>query len=261
MSKSLKNFITIQQALEKYSATQIRLLVLLHSWSSTLDYSDRGMDKPISYEKMLTEFFLNIKTHLRSMKPLNHSAAYRKYDERDLNLNETFSGKRREIHVALCDSVDTPTVMEHIRHLITATNIYMNTLNVTHNGLLLRNIAVYISRLLDMFGLNPGSVSVHQDIGFARVAEQGATAVNVEDIAMPYVEAFARFRDSVRTIARAAKNTEILVKCDEVRNEVLPELGVRLEDQRKCFVSLRSLYISSRTFSGWKPSYNQILRS
>ena len=260
MSKSLKNFITIQQALEKYTARQIRLLFLLHSWSSTLDYSDHGMEKALTYEKLLNEFFLNIKTYLRSMKQLNHSNAYQKCDERDLTLNETFSKKKREVHNALCDSIDTPEVMDQIRHLITATNIYMNTANVTHNGLLLRNIAVYITRLLDIFGLNPSSVSVDQDIGFTRTAEQGATAINVEDVAMPYVEAFAQFRDAVRGIAIAAKNKDILIKCDEVRNETLPELGVRLEDQRKSSNECHSSR-SPRTalFSRWKSSNDQIL--
>jgi cysteinyl-tRNA synthetase len=230
MSKSLKNFVTIQQALEKYTFRQIRLLFLLHSWSSTLDYSDHGMEKALSYEKMLNEFFLNIKTHLRSMKQLNHSDAYTKFDEHDLTLNERFSITKKQIHLALCDSIDTPTVMEQIRQLVSTTNIYMNTANTTINRLLLRNIAAYITRLINIFGLNSSTSSV-DDIGFTRSIEQQASAVNVEDIAMPYVEQFALFRDAVRTQAIAIKNKEILTLCDHVRNEILPDLGVRLEDQ------------------------------
>ncbi|CAF0971316.1 unnamed protein product [Rotaria sordida] len=233
MSKSLKNFVTIQQALEKYTSRQIRLLFLLHSWASTLDYSDHGMEKTLNYEKMLNEFFLNIKTHLRSMKQLNHSNAYTKFDENDLQLNERFSTAKKQIHIALCDSIDTPTVMENIRQLITTTNIYMNRTNAIINRLLLRNIAVYITRLIDIFGLNSsGSSSSSTDnIGFTRSSEQQqASSINVEDIAMPYVEQFALFRDAVRTQAITVKNKEILTLCDHVRNEILPELGVRLED-------------------------------
>jgi cysteinyl-tRNA synthetase len=48
---------------------------------------------------------------------------------------------------------------------------------------------------------------------------------------MPYVEQFALFRDGVRAQAVAIKNKEILSLCDHVRNEILPELGVRLEDR------------------------------
>jgi cysteinyl-tRNA synthetase len=40
MSKSLKNFITIRQALDKYTARQLRMLFLVHSWHGTMDYSE-----------------------------------------------------------------------------------------------------------------------------------------------------------------------------------------------------------------------------
>lgn len=53
MSKSLKNFVTIQDALEKYSARQLRLAFLLHSWKDTLDYSDNTMNIAVQYEKFL----------------------------------------------------------------------------------------------------------------------------------------------------------------------------------------------------------------
>lgn len=230
MSKSLKNFITIRQALEKYSFRQIRFLFLLHSWSSTLDYSDHGMEKALTYEKMLDEFFLNIKAQIRSMKPLSHSDAYTKFNERDLKLNEDFSSTQKQIHFALCDSIDTPTAMEQIRQLVTTTNIYMNERNTTVNQLLLRNIAVYITRLINIFGLN-SPVTAADEIGFTRLTEQQTSSINVEDVAMPYVQAFSDFRDGVRTIAISVKNKEILTLCDQVRNDVLPELGVRLEDK------------------------------
>ena len=236
MSKSLKNFITIQQALKTYSFRQIRLLFLLHSWSSTLDYSDAGMEQALAYEKTLNEFFLNIKDHLRSMKPLTHADGYLKWNEQDLALDERFSELKNQIHLALCDSIDTPAVMDIIRDLITSTNKYMNTPNITMNCLLLKTIARYITHLLDIFGLNSSSTSSDHEIGFSRATEQKASAVNVEDIAMPYVEQFARFRDEVRAEAIAVKNKEILSLCDQVRNEILPDLGVRLEDRGKKFI-------------------------
>ena len=51
MSKSLKNFITIQEVLQKYTARQLRLTFLLHQWKDTLDYSENTMELAISYEK------------------------------------------------------------------------------------------------------------------------------------------------------------------------------------------------------------------
>lgn len=48
---------------------------------------------------------------------------------------------------------------------------------------------------------------------------------------MPYLTALSQFRDSVRENARDLKATDILKLCDQLRDEILPNLGVRLEDR------------------------------
>ena len=48
---------------------------------------------------------------------------------------------------------------------------------------------------------------------------------------MPYLEALSTFRDDVRRDARGIKAVSILQACDRIRDEVLPNLGVRLEDK------------------------------
>ena len=48
---------------------------------------------------------------------------------------------------------------------------------------------------------------------------------------MPYVRILAEFRDSVRTHARESKNVDILKECDNLRDDILPNVGVRLEDR------------------------------
>lgn len=41
----------------------------------------------------------------------------------------------------------------------------------------------------------------------------------------------AEFRDNVRNNARVIRATEILKECDKLRDEILPNMGVRLEDR------------------------------
>lgn len=53
MSKSLKNFITINDALKKHSWRQLRLAFLLHAWNATLDYGDTTMREALAFEKSL----------------------------------------------------------------------------------------------------------------------------------------------------------------------------------------------------------------
>jgi cysteinyl-tRNA synthetase len=48
---------------------------------------------------------------------------------------------------------------------------------------------------------------------------------------MPYLSALATFRENIRNMARTAKNSDILKECDVIRDDVLPKLGVRLEDR------------------------------
>ena len=52
MSKSLKNFVTIKEALQRYTSRQLRLAFLLHPWSATLDYSDQTMVEALHTEKL-----------------------------------------------------------------------------------------------------------------------------------------------------------------------------------------------------------------
>lgn len=54
MSKSLKNFITIREALEKYSASQIRIMFLMHNWDSTLDFKHSSLIVAKEFESRLT---------------------------------------------------------------------------------------------------------------------------------------------------------------------------------------------------------------
>lgn len=48
---------------------------------------------------------------------------------------------------------------------------------------------------------------------------------------MPYLETLSTFRGAVRSAARNGRANEVLSLCDELRDVVLPELGVRLEDK------------------------------
>lgn len=56
---------------------------------------------------------------------------------------------------------------------------------------------------------------------------------------MPYLTTLAEFRNSVREVARSQKCTEILTICDALRDDILPELGVRLEDREGAASSIK----------------------
>ena len=55
--------------------------------------------------------------------------------------------------------------------------------------------------------------------------------LQLEETVMPYVRILAEFRGSVRTQARETKDMVILKECDSLRDDILPTVGVRLEDR------------------------------
>ncbi|KAL5007800.1 hypothetical protein ScPMuIL_016606, partial [Solemya velum] len=225
MSKSLKNFITIKEALQQHTARQLRLLFLLHSWKDTLDYSPNSMEIAIKYEKLLSEFFLTVKDVLRST-PGHGVAAFEKWTNEELTLNKKYLDTRDIVHEAMCDSVNTRACLEAIRDLIGTANIYISSIKTEKrqpNRQILHNISTYITWLLKIFGAIGGDFA----IGFPQETSQG---VDMEEVVIPYLAAFADFREKVRQVSRENKVTEILKLCDAVRDDTLPNLGVRLED-------------------------------
>uniref|UniRef100_A0A8C2KQU4 Cysteine--tRNA ligase, cytoplasmic n=1 Tax=Cyprinus carpio TaxID=7962 RepID=A0A8C2KQU4_CYPCA len=226
MSKSLKNFITIKDALAKHTARQLRLAFLMHSWKDTLDYSNNTMESAIQFERFINEFFLNVKDILRS--PTDITGQFEKWEAEEIELNKSFYEKKTSVHEALCDNIDTRSALEEMRALVGQSNTYMaarRSAKLLPNRMLLQSIALYLTEMLKTFGAIEGS----EPIGFP-VGGNGQNA-DLESTVIPYLSVLSDFREDVRKIAREEKVTELLRLCDELRDNTLPELGVRLEDR------------------------------
>lgn len=224
MSKSLKNFVSIQQALEKHSARQLRFAFLLHSWKDTLDYSENTMEIAVTYEKLFNEFFLSVKDVTRdTVSSGTNLKTFSKWDQTEIKLSDCFSLTKDRVHAALCDNIDTRTALEQMRELVSASNVYLREKRPP-DSLLLVSIAQYLTKMLNIFGCMP----TENNIGFP---VSGTGTFDLERTVMPYVTLLADFRSTIRTHARTIKATEILNECDLLRDEKLPEIGVRLEDR------------------------------
>ncbi|MBV98767.1 Cysteine--tRNA ligase, cytoplasmic, partial [Eschrichtius robustus] len=225
MSKSLKNFITIKDALKKHSARQLRLAFLMHSWKDALDYSANTMESALQCEKLLNEFFLNVKDLLRA--PVEVAGQFEKWEDKEMELNESFYDKKAAVHEALCDNVDTRTVLEEMRALVGQCNLYMAARKAARrrpNCALLESIAQYLTHMLQIFGV----IEEESSLGFP-VGGPG-TSLNLEPTVMPYLQVLSEFREGVRRVAREHGVPEVLQLSDALRDDVLPELGVRFED-------------------------------
>lgn len=53
MSKSLKNFVPIRDALKKYGARRLRMRFLMNNWEAPMDFQEAGMTAVVNCEKTL----------------------------------------------------------------------------------------------------------------------------------------------------------------------------------------------------------------
>ena len=235
MSKSLKNFVTIQEALEKHTARQLRLLFLFQRWDLPMTFSDQTLDHAKLKENTLLSFFHQIRDLQRRdylSKPVGWNSG--EDGQNDRNLAKKLLDVQAEVHDAMCDNFDTPRAMETLFDLISVFNVYIRKDGGEFaSPLLASRIARYLTKMLRMLGLTDDADAVGIDLCGAMGA--GAGAADLESTLQPYLDALVGFREEVRSLAFAHKGEtlakDLLNKCDALRDEAMVEIGVALEDR------------------------------
>lgn len=125
--------------------------------------------------------------------------------------------------------------MDAVCEIIRDTNVYLAKVGSPSGPphpqpLLLRKAAATVTRFLSAVGLVDGP---GDQLGFSDAAGGGAAAAAGTDAqGARYLDAFAAFRDEVRSMAKAkAEPAAMLAACDRLRDVTLADLGVRLEDR------------------------------
>jgi cysteinyl-tRNA synthetase len=235
MSKSLKNFITIDEALEKYSSRELRLIFALVQWNNPLDFKEALLNECRSVESTLDKFF----NRVRAMKRENEErlsageVVSKKFGVLEKQLLKDFEASKASVHASLCDNLATPLAIRNMMELINASNVYMKESGSELKIDLVVEVVKYLTKMLRVFGFE-----VREDmLGWkeGEVANNstgtGSGNGNREDMCMPFVSVLSKFRDAVRADGIKQGNKLLLEKCDNVRdNELLP-LGVVLDDR------------------------------
>lgn len=179
---------------------------------------------------------MNIKDLLRqSYSETEPGKQFQIWNDAANDLQLKFNEAKQSIHIALCDNIDTRTVLDILRDLVGLCNIYIRDHKTSDalNSLLLKRVAVYITDILHIFGVISGP---RGGIGFPLDSSKNG---DVEETVMPYLTALSEFRHSVREVARAQKSSDILNLCDALRDDILPNLGVRFEDREGAAASIK----------------------
>ena len=111
MSKSLKNFIKITDAVERYGARGLRVCFLLSRYNAPSDFSEEAMDGAAGTERSFVQFFGDVKAALRTAV-VDGPAKWGPYE---LEFSGLLESAKRQVRDALCDDLDTP-VSRHFVH-------------------------------------------------------------------------------------------------------------------------------------------------
>jgi cysteinyl-tRNA synthetase len=215
MSKSLKNFITIKEVLQNYTSRQIRLCFILHKYNATMDYDDATMEHSIDIEKIFVEYFRNVKVIFR--KNINNGS--QRVNKNESNMLNYFEEVKININNALCDDFNTPKCINLLTYFVKVINMYVkNETNVS--SILLNSCTKYITKILDLFGLL-----------FDKNVET-TNDNNKEKIIEPFVNLILDFRNVAKQSVHDS-NIDLMNECDRLRDNILPNLGIKLEDNGK----------------------------
>eukprot|EP00190_Bangiopsis_sp_CCMP1999_P001694 CAMPEP_0198732178 /NCGR_PEP_ID=MMETSP1475-20131203/34254_1 /TAXON_ID= ORGANISM="Unidentified sp., Strain CCMP1999" /NCGR_SAMPLE_ID=MMETSP1475 /ASSEMBLY_ACC=CAM_ASM_001111 /LENGTH=683 /DNA_ID=CAMNT_0044495243 /DNA_START=115 /DNA_END=2166 /DNA_ORIENTATION=+ len=237
MSKSLKNFITIQQALQVYTARQIRLLFLLQLWSDPMDLTpqlrDDGnglksftqMEQAVSAEATFTEFFHKVKGLMRSNQ--GDYSRETKWNQAEKDLHSEFQRLCAAVDSALRDSVDTPTSVKALLEIVRKVNSYVGSVETEDVRIhLVTTCARYVTRILKVLGVS----ATDDEVGMG--GSGASDGVSAEEILAPHLDAWIGFREELRKMAKSNDFSAkaVLQACDKIRDEKLPQLGVKIDD-------------------------------
>ncbi|KAL4790736.1 tRNA synthetases class I (C) catalytic domain-containing protein [Aspergillus venezuelensis] len=223
MSKSLKNFTTVRDALYRgdWTPRGLRIVFLLGGWRDGIEISEDLM-KASSWEDKFTNFFINAKDVVRRSRWEDSQIA------------------KDNVHEYLCDSFNTPKVMTAISDLASVFNTQdIMSLNPTA----VYAVAIWITRIVTILGLN-GAVSP-DDAGI------GWEDSNVPDAAKPFLYPLSALRDSLRFAAKS----KTPITTDEVR-KILGQSSVssiEASDSARPFLAVIENFRSSISFLKSEP--------
>merc|ERR1712066_184788 len=110
MSKSLKNFTTIRQALSKdLTARQLRILFLRQPWHKPMNYSLDQIQVAKEFEKKVNSFCGRVKELMRNSDAITEQL--QRWTDVEKELSREIQDAHARIHECLCNNMDTPEVI------------------------------------------------------------------------------------------------------------------------------------------------------
>ncbi|KAM3136490.1 hypothetical protein pb186bvf_011448 [Paramecium bursaria] len=250
MGKSLKNFITIKEVLQRYTPRQIRLNFALHRYDQLMDYTELQMIESISKDKKFDSFLQRLNTYINS----SIVTEAQKWQEHDLQLHELFRDRKAAIHEHILNNFDYPEAIKEVEKIITLINQFFDK-KLHLKAPLLRQIHEYLLFFFNLLGLDYQKtilkedksrldklVQLRQDIKTHAKKKEFDQIIQLttgddekfeQNFSNELVQIYNQFRQKANQLAKEQNFTEILNLTDQIRDQMLPNtIGVKVEDKQ-----------------------------
>jgi cysteinyl-tRNA synthetase len=269
MSKSLKNFTTVRDALQQpeWTSRSLRICFLLTSWHDGIEVTEGVLKETAAWESKMNNLFFKSLEAARGRTP-GATGLYdeKKASESDPELFASLTTAKTKLDEALRDSFNTPVAMRILSDLV---NEFNTTPNASDDILLA--ISSWITQIATIFGLDspdanptdtnrvawsgleiPASVApyvypasqlrdkvrqlaVSQDYDHAilkQIADEARAPLQSTPTEDPHAKVLETFIASTTSLATsAAPPKAVLELCDQLRDTHLWNLGIYLEDR------------------------------
>ncbi|CAD8213068.1 unnamed protein product [Paramecium octaurelia] len=251
MSKSLKNFLTIEEVLKRYTPRQIRLNFAIHQYDAVMNYSEEQVEQAISKDKAYQEFFQNTKIYLRE----SEVTGPQKWTQNDFQISNLLRNTKQIVHAALLKNFDFPTVVDAIDKLINQVNVQIA--GKTVKAPLVQSVVQYVDFILGLLGLNyliqnnnqteiksimAEVCSIRDQVKLAARKGEFEAISNIvtlkqfqyeKNLSNGIVDYINQFQQQVLAASQEKNKQQLFSLCDKLRDEQLFELGIKIEDKDK----------------------------
>jgi len=207
MSKSLGNFVTLKEGLERFSPNALRFFYIQSNYRSPLDYDEKviaSMDEGV--EKIFNT--------LRNLEENN------KENEADEEFRKKAGEEVKEFYDAMDNDFDTPGAIASLFNLIRTVNAHLGKDKTDNEAL--GKIKKDIGEILGILGLEKEEISLDSEKIGAVAKEMGIEEkLGPEELLEKLIE--------LRNSAREKKDYG---KSDRIRDK-LKEIGIILEDKKE----------------------------
>ena len=249
MSKSLKNFISIdeylQSGLTSSPADDFRIFCLQFKYNTSLTYSPDRIRDAQTFRHKVSQLLSVIETKFSSRSTYNKSLIedLKRPTNESKDLEKYFQYIKVSIHHHLLNDFDTPSVLSCLSDLISKSYQYLNIIESQQNHPMEPLVAIYtyISKILFTFGLQ----FVEEKLVF-NYNSNNINQLNVKkgEISDEFINLIVNFRSKIRqqTIDSLKNKTtninesnnsslkSIMLLCDSLRNDLNSQFNIKIDD-------------------------------